>query len=414
MLAVAVDWSGRAGTTPNLWVAHARDGVLCELHREPSRRDAVDHLLATARREADVVVGLDFCFSFPAWFCHRHDAETVRAVWELATRHGEQWLAQCPPPFWGRPGRPKPDTAEPLRRTERHIAAAAGVRLKSVFQVGGAGAVGTGSLRGMPYLAVLQDAGFAIWPFDDAAPPLAVEIYPRLFTGPVVKSDPEARGRVLAGLGAAIPERFRAAAAGSEDAFDAAVSALVMARHTGLLASMPATADARSRLEGAIWMPPPDPTPPVASSRRGSVADRLAIADLVHAYAQAADHADSAAMAALFTENGALTIYAEPDAATPRSVLRGRRVLTDRLASLGRFSATSHVIGNHVADVDGDHARGETRCVAHHVSGEGAAARLLVWHLRYFDRYAKVDGRWLIEDRVLRVDFIAEGPLTAP
>jgi catechol 2,3-dioxygenase-like lactoylglutathione lyase family enzyme len=61
------------------------------------------------------------------------------------------------------------------------------------FQIGGAGAVGTGSLRGMQHLADLAHAGFSIWPFDRPGWPLAVEIYPRLFTPGVVKSRHRAR-----------------------------------------------------------------------------------------------------------------------------------------------------------------------------------------------------------------------------
>ena len=41
-----------------------------------------------------------------------------------------------------------------------------GIAPKSVFQIGGAGSVGTASLRGMPVLQRLREAGFAVWPFD--------------------------------------------------------------------------------------------------------------------------------------------------------------------------------------------------------------------------------------------------------
>ena len=53
--------------------------------------------------------------------------------------------------------------------------------------------MGTGSIRGMPMLARLHHAGFHLWPFQAAELPLALEIYPRLFTGAVVKSSRDAR-----------------------------------------------------------------------------------------------------------------------------------------------------------------------------------------------------------------------------
>lgn len=90
-------------------------------------------------------------------------------AWDLAAREGERWLAACPAPFWGRRGRPRPTFGpgqSPFRVTEDQQRTVAGIRPKSVFQVGGAGAVGTGSLRGMPELSRLRAAGFSIWPID--------------------------------------------------------------------------------------------------------------------------------------------------------------------------------------------------------------------------------------------------------
>src|SRR5207249_2347049 len=104
---------------------------------------------------------------------------------------------------------------------------------KSVFQIAGAGAVGTGSLRGMPALLDLRAAGFAIWPFDPPRLPMAVEIYPRWLTGRVNKSSPIARALYLATRFGEENRALLRTAASSEDAFDAAVSALRMARAAG-------------------------------------------------------------------------------------------------------------------------------------------------------------------------------------
>jgi hypothetical protein len=61
---------------------------------------------------------------------------------------------------------------------------------------------------------------------------------------------------------------MRERAAGSEDAFDAAVSALVMARHREELSALPPVPPgSRLRLEGAIWTPrKSDGNGPLASS----------------------------------------------------------------------------------------------------------------------------------------------------
>ena len=167
---------------------------------------------------------------------------------------GEALLEACEPPFWGRPQRRNPHAAgQGLRMTD--LAAAGAGPAKSVFQIGGAGAVGTGSVRGMAQLAKLSAAGFAVWPFDDddGIRPVIVEIYPRRLTGPVNKSSWSARREYLITNHSDQPELMLERAAGSEDAFDAAVSAIVMSRHRDQLARLPAVADPTARLEGRIW-----------------------------------------------------------------------------------------------------------------------------------------------------------------
>lgn len=252
MRTVALDWSGRATrSAETIWTAVAHDGRLVELANGRDRDDAVAHLLDLASLDPDLVVGLDFSFSLPGWFARSLGAATGPELWEVVAERGERWLRACEPPFWGRPGRRRPG-GDGFRRTELDLGHVAGIRPKSTFQIGGAGAVGTGSLRGMPRLRDLRGGGFAVWPFDDGRTPVAVEIWPRLLTGPVVKSDAGARRAYLA---ARFPDVDAAVAAGSEDAFDAAVSALVMDRHRAELLSLPPARDDVDRLEGRVWMP---------------------------------------------------------------------------------------------------------------------------------------------------------------
>ena len=131
-----------------------------------------------------------------------------------------------------------------------------GIGPKSVFQIGGAGTVGTGSIRGMPVLDALHTSGARIWPFvGGGGKPLVVEIYPRLLTGKVRKSDPAERHKLLAECYPRLqPEHVRLAVA-SEDAFDATVSALVMIEHIDDLRALPEEHDPELCLEGRIWHP---------------------------------------------------------------------------------------------------------------------------------------------------------------
>ena len=162
---------------------------------------------------------------------------------------------ECAPPFWGRPGTRKPELAEHFRATELAVGSVAGIRPKSTFQVSGAGSVGAGSIRGFPVLARLRAAGFSVWPFDTAVAPVVVEIWPRLLTGPVVKRDAAARAAHLSVNFPSLAGDLRDRAISSEDAFDAAVSALVMARHRAAICALPARTDRVTQLEGATWQP---------------------------------------------------------------------------------------------------------------------------------------------------------------
>jgi hypothetical protein len=254
---IAVDWSGRAtGERRAIWLAEAGAGELVRLENGRTRDQVADHVLALAAADPELVVGFDFSFSLPAWFFAARGLATVDELWWSAARDGEQWLADCEPPFWGRPGRPRPELPSHLRATEAAIAAPGGVRPKSTFQVGGNGSVGTGSIRGWPVLARLRRAGFAIWPFDHVRFPLALEVYPRACTGAVVKTDMRQRAALLDERFPGLERRLRDLAVASDDAFDACVTALVMAAHADGFAELESPADRACRLEGWAWVPP--------------------------------------------------------------------------------------------------------------------------------------------------------------
>jgi len=246
-----------------MWLAESRDKQLVRLECGFTREELVSELIASARRNPSLVVGLDFAFSFPEWFLDELGVASARELWQLVAREGERWLAFSPAPFWGRlpfPRPPLPAHHSPWRATESEHLPVSGIRPKSVFQIGGAGAVGTGSLRGMPFLAELQRAGFAIWPFDRPRLPMVVEIYPRYLTGAVDKSSAIARSMYLQARHARESRALLDLAASSEDAFDAAVAAACMQRFARDFQRLSRTRrTARDRREGRIWVPVRDP-----------------------------------------------------------------------------------------------------------------------------------------------------------
>ena len=257
--AVAIDWSGAKKPAGRIWIAEAVDGSLRRLEPLDSRDHALDELLRYLRTDERTIVGLDFAFSFPSWFCRTQSVSNAIEMWGVVREEGERWLRECSWPCWGRPRKRKPALEADFRRTEAQVGATNSIRPKSTFQIGGAGAVGTGSIRGMPFLSRIREEGFAVWPFDAPSDQLVVEIYPRVLTGAVVKSSEAARAEYSAQRRGSLLAACSAAAISSEDAFDAAISALAMDTHFEQFQGLP-SGDALSKIEGEIWTPSPQAT----------------------------------------------------------------------------------------------------------------------------------------------------------
>ncbi len=250
---LAVDWSGRANAAAeSIWLARVEDGRLDELENGLDRSEVIAAVIERARSQERTIAGFDFAFSFPRWYCVQNGWTTGIEVWRGMRDRAEDLLKGCAPPFWGRAGTIAQNQGPRYRETDKAV----GGQPKSVFQIAGAGAVGTGSLRGMPHLLELVEAGFAVWPFDPPDWPLAIEIYPRVFAPGVVKSRHRERRTFLERRFPDQDPVLLERAAGSEDAFDAAVSALAMAAHLDELSTLPERPPGSAqRIEGEIWTP---------------------------------------------------------------------------------------------------------------------------------------------------------------
>ena len=256
--AIAVDWSGaETGAGKKIWLCEVAGGRVVRLESGRDRNEIERELIVEAGLDPRLVVGLDFAFSLPAAFSSQRGHRTVDEVWREVERDGESWLAKCPSPFWGKPGKKKPRLEERVffRRTELETAAATGARPFSVFQIGGAGAVGVGSVRGMPMLDRLRREGFAVWPFDRAVAPLVIEIWPRIFIGGLNKSDAKEREKFLDDRFPDLAAEHRASAVDSDDGLDSLVCAVAIYRQLAQIAELQRAADPETALEGRIWRP---------------------------------------------------------------------------------------------------------------------------------------------------------------
>jgi hypothetical protein len=141
-------------------------------------------------------------------------------------------------------------------------------------------------------------------------------------------------------------------------------------------------------------------------------ADRLAIRELVEAYAHCADRRDANGQMSLFTEDTHFVVYMNAKNPTPSMELHSREALASVFADLNKYDATTHFVGQStIFTLSADRGTGETYCLAHHVTVDGVKRRLMVASLRYLDKFVKVDGVWLFAERLLHVDWLEERAL---
>ena len=145
----------------------------------------------------------------------------------------------------------------------------------------------------------------------------------------------------------------------------------------------------------------------------GEAADRLAIRELIEAYAHCADRRDAKGQMSLFTADTHFVVYMDAKDAKPSMELHSREALAPVFADLNQYDATTHFVGQStIFTLTGDQATGETYCLAHHITVEGEKRRLMLASLRYLDTFVKMDGAWLFAERRLYVDWVEERALS--
>ncbi len=142
------------------------------------------------------------------------------------------------------------------------------------------------------------------------------------------------------------------------------------------------------------------------------MAARVALRLLVDTYACHVDRGDADAVAGLFTADGRLVAHFHPGGDGSPTVRTGRADLVAALvAGLDRYLQTTHVVGGQVLELDGERARGETVCLAHHVYERHGVRRLLVMAVRYQDEFVCESGTWRFAERQLRLDWRDDRPM---
>ena len=145
----------------------------------------------------------------------------------------------------------------------------------------------------------------------------------------------------------------------------------------------------------------------------GEAADRLAIRELIEAYAHCADRRDAKGQTSLFTPDTHFVVYMNAKDPTPSQELYSREALAPVFADLNKYDATTHFVGQStIFTLTSDRATGEAYCLAHHITADGGKRRLMLASLRYLDAFVKWDGTWLFSERLLYVDWLEKRALS--
>ena len=144
-----------------------------------------------------------------------------------------------------------------------------------------------------------------------------------------------------------------------------------------------------------------------------AAADRLAIRELIEAYAHCADRRDVNGQMSLFTEDTNFVVYMNARDPKPSQELHSRQALVPVFADLNKYAATMHFVGQStILTLTGDRATGEVYTLAHHLTLDGEKRQLMIAALRYLDTFVKIDGAWFFAERLLYVDWLEERSLS--
>lgn len=127
--------------------------------------------------------------------------------------------------------------------------------------------------------------------------------------------------------------------------------------------------------------------------------DREELRWLVDTYARTMDDRDAVTLESLFVPGGRLLISAEQT-----REFRAGEGLEKIIEYMARYSQTFYFVGNHMAEIEGNRATGETYTVAYHYQeGPDRAAQLIETPIRYVDSYLLTDAGWRFEERAARI-----------
>lgn len=136
-----------------------------------------------------------------------------------------------------------------------------------------------------------------------------------------------------------------------------------------------------------------------------SLADRLAITDVLTLYARGIDRCDLEALHSVF--------WPDATAQYGDAVQNAHTWAAATVQALRCMLRTQHALSNMLIALDGDRAQAETYCTAYHELPSPEGPREMVVGGRYLDALERRAGAWRITERTYVMDWNRNGPSTA-
>lgn len=128
-----------------------------------------------------------------------------------------------------------------------------------------------------------------------------------------------------------------------------------------------------------------------------SIKNRIAIRDLVFAYAEYVDRRNYDLLSSVFVEDAVLI--------GEGFELTGLEAIKDGMRMNEQYRFTQHNVFNHRASINGSTATAETYCTAYHFFTHDQPDLRFDMGIRYQDNLVLGDGSWKLKTRRLLVDW---------
>ena len=134
------------------------------------------------------------------------------------------------------------------------------------------------------------------------------------------------------------------------------------------------------------------------------IVDKAGIRDVMMRYARGIDRRDMDLIASSFTPDA----YANYSGRESQGL---ENILSSLGGSLRRFDRTTHFMGDQEMQINGDTADVETYAIDYILYTFEGTQYQAMGGLRYQDRMVRHNGQWLVQNRVLHIDWRRNSPI---